>query len=58
MNLIMGAGIPLRVVSAYTIHHDKYIVVDGKHTETGSFNFSQAAAKSNSENVLVVWNDT
>ena len=55
MNLIVGAGIPLRVVSVYAIHHDKYIVVDGKHAETGSFNFSQAAAKSNSENVVVIW---
>lgn len=57
MNLIVGAGIPLRVVSAYTIHHDKYVVVDGKHTETGSFNYSQAAARSNSENVLVIWDN-
>lgn len=57
MNLIVGAGIPLRVVSTYAIHHDKYIVVDGKHTETGSFNFSQAAAKSNSENVMVIWDN-
>ena len=57
MNLIVGAGISLRVVSAYAIHHDKYIVVDSKHTETGSFNYSQAAAKSNSENVLVVWDN-
>ena len=57
MNLIVGAGIPLRIVSVYAIHHDKYIVVDGKHTETGSFNFSQAAAKSNSENVLVIWDN-
>ena len=55
--LIMGVGIPLRVISVYAIHHDKYIVVDGMTTETGSFNYSQAAAKSNSENVLVVWND-
>ena len=57
MNLIVGAGIPLRVVSAYAIHHDKYIVVDGKHTETGSFNYSQTAAKSNSENLLVIWDN-
>ena len=57
MNLVVGAGIPLRVISAYAIHHDKYIVVDARHTETGSFNYSQAAAKSNSENVLVVWNN-
>lgn len=57
MRLIDGAGVPMRVISAYAIHHDKYIVVDGKTTETGSFNFSQAAARSNSENVMVVWND-
>ena len=57
MNLIVSAGIPIRVISAYIIHHDKYVVVDGKHTETGSFNYSQAAAKSNSENVLVIWDD-
>ncbi|MEB0056486.1 phospholipase D family protein [Variovorax sp. LG9.2] len=57
MNLIAGADIPVRVISSYAIHHDKYIVVDGRHTETGSFNYSQAAARSNSENVLVVWND-
>ena len=57
MNLIVGAGILLRVVSVYAIHHDKYIVVDGKHTETGSFNYSQAAAKSNSENVMVIWDN-
>ena len=57
MNLIVGVGIPLRVVSAYAIHHDKYVVVDGKHTETGSFNFSQAAARSNSENVVVIWDN-
>lgn len=57
MNLIAGADIPLRVVSSYAIHHDKYIVVDGRHTEIGSFNFSQAAAKSNSENVIVIWDN-
>ena len=57
MNLVAGAGIPIRVISAYAIHHDKYIVVDGCHTQTGSFNYSQAAAKSNSENVLVVWDN-
>jgi phosphatidylserine/phosphatidylglycerophosphate/cardiolipin synthase-like enzyme len=33
-------------------------MVDGRHTETGSFNYSQAAARSNSENVIVVWDNT
>ena len=57
MRMITEANIPLRVISVYAIHHDKYIVVDGRHTETGSFNYSQAAARSNSDNVLVVWNN-
>ncbi len=57
MNLVINAGIPMRVISTYAIHHDKYIVVDGRSTQTGSFNYSQAAAKSNSVHVLVVWND-
>lgn len=57
LNLLVNAGIPIRTINAYPIHHDKYIVVDGRHTETGSFNYSAAAAKSNSENVLVIWNN-
>lgn len=57
LNLMVNAGIPTRTVSVYPIHHDKYIVVDGRHVETGSFNFTAAAAKRNSENALVVWND-
>ncbi len=55
LNLLVNAGIPTRTISRYAIHHDKFIVVDGMHVETGSFNYSAAAAKSNSENVLVVW---
>lgn len=57
MNLLAGAGIPVRTVSVYKIFHDKVIVADGRHTEVGSFNYSRAADRSNSENVLVVWND-
>ena len=57
MKMITEANIPLSVISTYAIHHDKYIVVDSRHTETGSFNYSQAAARSNSENVLVLWNN-
>ena len=48
---------PVRTVSAYKIMHDKVIVADGRNTESGSFNFSRAADRSNSENVLVVWDD-
>lgn len=57
MNLLTGAGIPVRTVSAYKILHDKVIVTDGRNTEVGSFNYTRAADRSNSENVLVVWDD-
>ena len=54
---VASAGIPVRLISAYPIHHDKYIVVDGRSVETGSFNYTHAAAHANSENVLVLWNN-
>lgn len=53
----VNAGIDARVVSKYAIFHHKFIVIDGTHLETGSFNFSAAAEKSNAENVLVMWNN-
>jgi phosphatidylserine/phosphatidylglycerophosphate/cardiolipin synthase-like enzyme len=57
MNILLGASIPVRTNSKYAIHHDKYVIVDEIHVQTGSFNYSKAAAKSNSENVLVVWSN-
>jgi phosphatidylserine/phosphatidylglycerophosphate/cardiolipin synthase-like enzyme len=53
----VNAGIPTRTISTYAIHHDKYIVADERHVQNGSFNYSQAASKANSENVLVVWHN-
>jgi phosphatidylserine/phosphatidylglycerophosphate/cardiolipin synthase-like enzyme len=53
---IVNAGIPLRTSRTWDIHHDKVVVVDQQTIQTGSFNYSAAAAKSNSENVLVLWN--
>lgn len=57
LNLLVNAGIPTRTVATYAIHHDKYIVADERHVQNGSFNYSKAAAKSNSENVVVIWNN-
>lgn len=54
MNLLVNAGIPVRTVSQFKIMHDKVIITDGRNVETGSFNFSRAAARSNSENVQVI----
>jgi phosphatidylserine/phosphatidylglycerophosphate/cardiolipin synthase-like enzyme len=56
LNLLVQAGISARTIDTYPIHHDKYIIIDGATVQTGSFNYTLAAARYNSENVLVIWN--
>jgi len=51
---VAAAGVPVRIDSRYAIMHDKFIVVDGVTVETGSFNMTSAAEKSNAENVIVL----
>jgi phosphatidylserine/phosphatidylglycerophosphate/cardiolipin synthase-like enzyme len=55
LSALINAGAEVRLVTDYAIFHDKVIISDGMHVQTGSFNYSQAAAKSNSENVVVMW---
>ena len=52
---LVDAGIDVRTISVYPIHHDKVIIADRQTVELGSFNYSDAAAHRNSENVLVNW---
>ena len=54
---LANAGADVRTISIYPIHHDKVIVADRQTVELGSFNYSDAAAHKNSENVLVNWNN-
>lgn len=54
MNVVVNAGIPLRINGQYKIMHDKVIITDEQNVELGSFNYSRSAAESNSENALVV----
>ena len=55
LSALVNAGCRVRTISIYPIHHDKVIVADRETVETGSFNYSDAAANKNSENVMVVW---
>lgn len=55
LSALVNAGCRVRTISVYPIHHDKVIVADQETVETGSFNFSDAAANKNSENVMVIW---
>jgi phosphatidylserine/phosphatidylglycerophosphate/cardiolipin synthase-like enzyme len=54
VTFLANQGVPVRTNSRYAIHHHKFIVVDGRHVQTGSFNYSAAAVGKNAENVLVV----
>ena len=55
LGALVAAGVAVRATAAYAIHHDKVVVVDGRHVQTGSYNFSDAAESRNSENILVLW---
>jgi phosphatidylserine/phosphatidylglycerophosphate/cardiolipin synthase-like enzyme len=53
---LANSGVPVRLDSHYKIMHNKFMVIDGDTLETGSFNYTAAAVKSNAENVLVLRN--
>jgi phosphatidylserine/phosphatidylglycerophosphate/cardiolipin synthase-like enzyme len=55
LSTLANAGVDVRLISVYAIHHDKVMVVDGHTVQTGSFNYSSAAEERNSENVIVHW---
>jgi phosphatidylserine/phosphatidylglycerophosphate/cardiolipin synthase-like enzyme len=50
-------GIQVRMDGRYPAMHHKFIVVDGRDVETGSYNYSYSAQRLNAENVVVFWND-
>lgn len=54
---LANEGVPVRLNGKYPIHHNKFMVVDGGIVETGSFNYTGAAAEKNAENVLVITGD-
>ncbi|MFL9860008.1 phospholipase D family protein [Paraburkholderia madseniana] len=55
LDLLSGAGVGVRTIDVYPIHHDKFMVIDGESVETGSFNYTTSAAGYNSENAVVMW---
>ena len=57
LGALVNAGADVRTISVYPIHHDKVIIADRQTVELGSFNYSDAAAHKNSENVLVNWSN-
>ncbi len=48
--------LPVRLNGKYAILHDKFMIIDQQHVQTGSFNYTASAASKNAENVLIIWN--
>jgi len=51
---VAKAGIPVKIVSAHDIAHNKIMIIDGETVITGSFNFTKSAEDKNAENLLVI----
>ena len=49
-------SVPVRIDDQYSIMHDKFMLIDGKTLELGSFNYTRAAEEKNAENVVVIRN--
>lgn len=49
-------GLSVRLNGQYAIQHNKFMVIDGVTTQTGSANYTSSAEKRNAENVIVVHN--
>lgn len=49
---LLNSGMDIRVHSKHKIEHNKFAVYDGKLVSTGSYNWTGAASRSNSENCL------
>lgn len=52
VNYLANNGVPVRLNGQYKIMHNKFMIIDGKSVQTGSFNYTKAADKDNSENVI------
>lgn len=57
LSTLVNAGIDVRTIDVYSIHHNKVIITARETVELGSFNYSSGAALRNSENVLVNWHN-
>ncbi|MDM0001151.1 phospholipase D family protein [Variovorax sp. J22P240] len=48
--------VAVRLNARYALQHNKFMVVDARTVQTGSFNYTASAAQRNAENVLVLRN--
>ena len=51
---LVNHGVPTFIDAKHAIAHNKIMIIDGTTVITGSFNFTEAAEKSNAENLLIL----
>lgn len=54
---LLENNIPTRRNYAYSIMHNKFIIIDEEILQSGSFNYSSSAEKRNAENILIISHD-
>jgi phosphatidylserine/phosphatidylglycerophosphate/cardiolipin synthase-like enzyme len=53
---LIKAGIPVKIGNVHGIMHNKFMIVDGRMLETGSFNYTNNASVANAENQIYLDN--
>jgi phosphatidylserine/phosphatidylglycerophosphate/cardiolipin synthase-like enzyme len=56
-DFVAHTGIPTYIDAMHAIAHNKIMIIDWAVVTTGSFNFTKAAEKKNTENILVISGD-
>ena len=57
VDFLEANNIPTRINAHYAIMRNKFMIIDDKVLELGSFNYTKSAENKNAENVLVLRND-
>ncbi len=52
LNKIINLNIPIKINFNYNIMHNKFLVIDSKSVETGSYNYTFSANNFNAENIV------
>ncbi|MEI4260054.1 MAG: phospholipase D family protein [Candidatus Dasytiphilus stammeri] len=56
LTFLANHGISIRLNNNYAIMHNKFMIIDNQIVQTGSYNYTRAAAKQNAENVIILYN--
>jgi hypothetical protein len=57
LNQLANAGLAMRTLSRDGGRQDSYLIIDRRTVQTGSLDYAVAPGRSDSENVIVIWNN-